>query len=81
MKINSGNKIQTFAGTSVEIPYANENICFGQRQGWCQSLATWRIVGTHIMLHFCDECKNNDKKIFQGNEYKWTKLKKRPVIN
>lgn len=36
--------------------------CFGQRQGWCKNLAVWRLEGAHIILHFCDECKNGKAK-------------------
>lgn len=67
--MNSGDVIKTLAGTSVVLPFANEHPCFGQRQGWCKNLASWRLEGDSLILHFCDACK--PRITIHGN---WTKL-------
>src|SRR5437773_1787749 len=71
--MKSGDKIQTLAGTTATVPYTNEHPCFGQRQGWCRNLATWRMEGPHLVLHFCEDCKKRPELNGPGNE--WTKLK------
>jgi len=55
--MKSGDKITTLAGTEVMLPYANEQPCFGHRQGWCNSMATWRLEGPNLLLHWCEACK------------------------
>ena len=70
--IKSGDKLPTLAGTQVTLPYANQHPCFGQRQGFCQNLATWRMESKHLLLHFCNACKRRPE--FKGNEYEWVKL-------
>lgn len=76
LTMQSGDKITTLAGTKAELPYANEHPCFGQRQGWCENLATWRMESPNLILHWCDVCK---LKQYDGTEEaKWTKLEARP---
>ena len=77
--LKSGDRIPSLAGTMVTLPYANQHPCFGQRQGFCQNLATWRMESTHLMLHFCDDCKRRPE--FKGDEYQWTKLEVRNDTN
>lgn len=72
----SGDMVATAAGTQTQLPYANEVPCFGQRQGWCESLATWRMQAKNLMLHWCEACKARGK--FNGPENVWTKLEARP---
>jgi hypothetical protein len=74
--MQSGDKIDTLAGFPVELPYAREHPCFGQRQGWCKNLATWRMEGPYLMLHWCDACKKHSR--FTGAENKWIGLEQRP---
>lgn len=74
--MKSGDNIPTLAGTTLTLPYANEHPCFGQRQGWCNNLATWRMEGAHLLLHFCDECKARPN-FFKKRGNQWIKLEKR----
>lgn len=71
----SGDEVETIDGTKLTMPFANEHPCFGGRQGYCKNLATWRVEGTHVLLHFCDECQKRPNVNRLG---KWTKLEKRP---
>jgi len=79
--MKSGDKILTLAGTMATVPFANEHPCFGQRQGWCTNLASWRLEGPRLILHFCSDCKKRPqtkllakKKLFPNV---WTKLDER----
>ncbi len=50
------------------MPYKNEHPCFGQQQEWqCRNLATWRVDGQHVMLHWCDDCKKRVESGFAGD--------------
>lgn len=64
--------MKTLVGTTIELPFANEHPCFGQRQDWCKNMATWRIESQYLLLHFCDECKQKPQAQFEGG--KWIKL-------
>lgn len=74
--MKSGDKIPTLAGTMAILPYANEHPCFGQRQGWCNNKATWRMESKHLILHFCDNCKNRPDPFKEETDH-WTKLEER----
>jgi len=75
--MKSGEVVRTMDPDVVrEAPYADEHPCFGQRQGWCRNLATWRVEGNNILFHFCTSCK--ERPVFSGPGYKWTKLEERP---
>jgi hypothetical protein len=71
-QLKSGDKIQTAAGTSIELPFAGEFPCFGQHQGWCANLAAWRMENQHLLLHWCDTCKPRIEGKSPGET--WTKL-------
>lgn len=75
--LKSGDKVKTAAGVEAELPYADEHPCFGQRQGWCTNLATWRRETSHTLLHFCDECKRTKPQL-SPEDSTWTKLEPRP---
>jgi len=72
--MKSGDKIPTMAGTIAVLPFANEHPCFGQRQGWCENLATWRMENKYLILHFCDKCKQRPD-LFNKATDQWIKLK------
>lgn len=72
--MKSGDAIKTLSGETVHAPFSGEHPCFGQRQGWCQNKATWRIEGSHFLLHFCDSCKTG-KVTLKGQ---WVKLDEKP---
>lgn len=75
----SGDRVTAIDGTSYEMPFAQEHPCFGQRQGWCSNLATWRVDSDYVLLHFCDSCKVRHEqrgKPFSGE--RWTHLAARP---
>lgn len=74
--MKSGDSIPTMAGTNAVLPYANQHPCFGQRQGWCKNFASWRMESTHLLLHFCDQCKEGKQLDFPGMT--WTKLEPKP---
>ena len=59
--MKSGDKIRTLAGGTRSLPFKEEHLCFNQRTG-CANMASWRLEAPHLMLHFCDECK--DKQTF-----------------
>ncbi len=73
--MKSGDEIRTVAGTMATLPYANEHPCFGRRQGWCNNLATYRLEGEHVILHFCEECKQRPE--FDNPWSRWKKLEDR----
>ena len=80
--MKSGDKIQTMAGTTVEFPYAFEHPCFGQSQEppFCHNLATWRVEGKHLILHWCGYCKirlDAEHKFETKGGFAWTKLEDR----
>lgn len=41
----------------MKLPTKGNHPCFGQRQGWCNSAAIWRLEGKNVIFHFCDVCK------------------------
>jgi hypothetical protein len=71
--MKSGDKLQTLAGTTVSLPYAGEKACVMQNNGSCNQPATWRLVGEHWILHFCEHCKGKVK--LPG---KWEQMEARP---
>lgn len=62
----------------MELPYAGEHPCFGQQQEWaCTNMATWRMEGQFVMLHWCEACKT---RVSPGwNDVTWTPMDKRPA--
>lgn len=74
----SGDKVSTLAGTTVELPYANEHPCFGNRQGWCANMATKRMTSKHMMLHFCDKCSTRPSLAMLDEGMHWQVLTERP---
>jgi hypothetical protein len=70
--MKSGDKIKNLEGGTVTLPFKGEHPCFGQRQGFCTNMATWRMETQFLLLHFCDECKKRPQ-FNQGGE-KWTPL-------
>jgi hypothetical protein len=62
--------------STLTLPIADEQPCFGQRQGYCNNMAIWRMDGDHLSLHFCDECKNRENiaALAVNTQAVWTAL-------
>lgn len=74
----SGDYLKAVNGTYKQLPYREEIPCFGQREGHCAAMATWRVVSSALILHFCDECKARHAARMAPPEYRWTQLGPRP---
>ncbi len=75
LRAQSGDLLKTMAGTTVRLPFALEHSCFGNRQGWCENRAKWRMETPQLLLHWCDACKLRSDF---GNAT-WTKLPEKPI--